>query len=215
MRTKNDDLTGRIFGRWRILGPGPLVKGTRFWACVCTCGEERLVHHYNLVRKKTKSCGCYQREDTSRRRRTHGRSGHPLYSQWQAMRARCLYPHHRDYRFYGARGIMVCEEWKEFDGFLRDMEAGWRKGLTIERVDVDGDYEPSNVRWATQAEQARNTRRTIFLDSPWGTLPASDCARRLGIGVSVFLARYHRGWPPERLYSARKFTRWDKEGVSR
>ncbi len=204
------DLRGRSFHRWRVLDFHHGGERLRFWICECECGRKRVVNQNNLVRSRSRSCGCLQKEVTSKRHKTHGKSHHVLYSQWNAMRARCSKPHHRDYRYYGARGISVCLKWREFAGFLEDMEASWSAGLTIERVNVNGNYEPANVRWATQAEQARNTRRNVLVDSPWGRLTAAECARKIGIRPSVFLFRLRRGWISEQLFSpSRQYNRWN------
>ncbi len=203
-------LEGRNFSRWQVLKFDHQGEHASFWLCQCECGRQRIVNQNNLVAGISRSCGCLQKEVTSQARKTHGKSHHQLYSQWQGMRARCTKPNHRDYRFYGARGIGICLEWCKFDGFLKDMESSWSKGMTIERIDVNGNYELGNVRWATQAEQARNTRRNILVDSPWGRLTASECARKIGIHPSVFLVRLRRGWTGDKLFSAsRQFNRWN------
>ncbi len=209
---RTGDLTGRAFGRWLVVSCfAPLDVGVAaYWNCRCQCGTERIVNQNNLLSGASKSCGCLQKEVIQRIRKTHGKSNHPLYSIWAGMVGRCHNSNNRDYRHYGARGINVCDKWRMFQGFLDEMEASWSKGLTIERVDVNGNYEPSNCRWATQAEQAQNTRRCIIINTPWGKMTARQAALRVGINPSVFLMRLKRGWPQEQLFSPDRYTRWNR-----
>ncbi len=207
------DLTGRNFARWRVIEFSHDGPQARFWRCQCECGVIRVVNQNNLMSHRTLSCGCLQKEVTRKVRYKHGKSNHHLYCMWQGMVARCTKPHHRDYRFYGARGIKVCKKWREFAGFLDDMEAAWSTGMTIERINVNGGYKPSNVRWASQAEQARNTRRNIIVNSPWGRITAAEAARKIGIAGQVFLYRLRRGWTGDKLFSpSRQFNRWNTIG---
>lgn len=207
MRKGIDDLIGRQFSRWQVIRYHGKDGDDHLWECRCSCGKTGLVNHYNLMRKQSRSCGCLQKEAASRAKRTHGKSQHHLYGQWRGMIARCHNPSDRNYRWWGARGIKVCKRWHDFNLWLEDMEPTWSKGMTIEREDVNGNYEPANVRWATQAEQATNTRRNIYLETPWGRLTARQTALRLGINPSVFMARYHRGWPLDRLLSPKRYRR--------
>ncbi len=208
------DLAGRNFSRWRVLELCKMREHdvARFWLCRCECGVERLVNQNNLLSGASRSCGCLQKEIVGDLRRSHNKSSHRLYSIWQHMKARCYKPHHRDYRWYGARGIKVCKPWFRFDGFLADMEKAYSAGMTIERIDVNGNYEPANCRWATRAEQAQNTRRVIILDTPWGHITMRQAALKVGINPAVFRMRVKRNWPPEQLYSPERYSRWTKPG---
>jgi hypothetical protein len=169
MAGKAKDLTGQRFGRLIVLSQGPTRQGpgiksewTQWW-CLCDCGVEKLKGRSELIKGKTKSCGCLKREyDASGRstNRTHGyssgRSRTPTYRSWQNMKSRCspIYAHACDYI---ERGIKVCDRWKDFENFLADM--GERpEGLTLDRINNEGHYEPGNCRWATSSEQAKNKR---------------------------------------------------------
>lgn len=138
----------------------------------------------------TASCGCLVGGKV-----THGKTDTPIYATWCSMRDRCSNPKNKAYYRYGGRGIKVCERWQTFENFYADM--GERPlGMTLERINNDGDYEPANVRWATPMEQANNTRRTVRFDTPLGRLSMREIAKKIGItyrGVQERVGRGRRG----------------------
>jgi hypothetical protein len=163
------EMSGLRFGRLLVVSIDKLNKGKRIkWICQCDCGNETSVDGSKLRAKETRSCGCLQREEQSKRiskanlKHGHNRKGNQsdTHKSWTAMIQRCTNPNYTDYMNYGGRGIAVCERWRSFENFLVDM--GERpKEKSIDRIQVNGNYEPSNCRWATRSEQQKNKRNNF------------------------------------------------------
>jgi hypothetical protein len=159
------DLTGQRFGEWEVIGFSHSTTSQSYWNCRCSCGAEKKVRGGALRRGKSTCCkSCSNSRNWENREDFHGMTHHPLHSTWDEMRRRCNYPNHLAYKHYGGRGISVCERWDWFPNFVEDM--GERpEGMTLDRIDNDGNYEPDNCHWATDPEQSRNRRNTkIRLD---------------------------------------------------
>ena len=155
------DLTDRKFGRLTILRlahtrGGNCIRGRTYWVCLCICGKVVTIRGDSLKRGGTISCGCCTNKDNENAKR-HGMSKTPEYATWSQMKQRCLNPNVSAYKNYGERGIMVCEDWMEFEGFLKDMGHMPGPGYSIDRMDSDGNYEPDNCQWITRSE---NTKRS-------------------------------------------------------
>jgi hypothetical protein len=186
------DITGRQFGELHVVHH---VEG-RKWFCKCSCGKATIVAVDKLNSGHTASCGHLRLDALVRRSTTHGNAPRgaqsPEYRVWCSMVARCTLPTEKSWANYGGRGITVCKRWQKFENFLADM--GPRPaGTTIERVNNDKGYSPSNCRWATKAEQARNTRRTRFITYRKVTKCVSDWAEHFGLTQSTmyyWLGRY-------------------------
>ena len=160
------NLEGQRFGRLVVLElVGTDKRRNRVWKCKCDCGNIVNVQgSYLTSHHHTQSCGCLMRETTSKTMTTHGKTGTRLYMVWKGMNARCRNPNHITYHNYGGRGIKVCDEWLDFSVFEKwALENGYdetakRGKCTIDRIDVNGDYEPSNCRWVDQKTQMNNCR---------------------------------------------------------
>ena len=160
------DLTGQRFGRLVVIKRSENIGRYTAWLCECDCGKEVVVKATYLRSGGTKSCGCLWLENHLKRRKTHGDSKARLYHVWTSIKDRCNNKNNSRYASYGGRGIRICEEWnKSYERFKEwAIQAGYDENAkfgkcTIDRIDNDGDYEPSNCRWADMSTQRRNQRR--------------------------------------------------------
>lgn len=158
--TNNLDLIGKKFGRLTVIEKvAGKTKKYSYWKCLCDCGDEKVVEKSSLTSGNTKSCGCYRKEVTARLKYRHGLRNTSLFERWHSMINRCKNPGCSGYKNYGGRGIFVCEEWKRFENFYEwSMNNGYSHELQIDRINNDGNYEPSNCRWVTRSENCKNRR---------------------------------------------------------
>lgn len=170
------------------------------WRVRCDCGKTLIMPATEFLKGKWKSCGCKRRELISASRRTHGMSKHPAYAVWRSMIDRCHLPTHHAWKNYGGRGIQVCKAWQTFEGFWADMGPSYRPGLTLDRIDVNGNYTPDNCRWVTPKKQNRNRRNNRYIQTPWGRMTVSEASERSGIGVTTLLYRLNAGVPANLLF---------------
>lgn len=186
-------MTGQRYGRWTVLSFVETKNELSRWLCRCDCGTEKIVYRGGLVRNATQSCGCLQKEMLALKTTKHGRSHTKEYKAWHGMIQRCENPNNQKWHRYGARGIHVCARWHDFANFLADM--GERpKGMTIDRIDNNGMYEPSNCRWATQMQQGNNRNNNKRFQILGETITLSDAARKYAISKGTVCSRLRYGW---------------------
>lgn len=192
------DLTGDRFGRLVVVAYAAKRGKRTMLVCRCDCGAERIVDRGNLASGKTRSCGCAVRLGIAHPNQRHGMRKTSVYRRWSGMIQRCTNPKSDQWEHYGGRGIRVCERWLSFEAFHADM-GDPPAGTTLDRIDVDGNYEPGNCRWATAAEQARNRRTSTLLTHAGKTQSISDWSDETGINRQSIRSRIlNLGWSVER-----------------
>jgi hypothetical protein len=198
------------FNRWTVIKRAENDKrGQAQWTCVCECGNTSIVAGKDLRQNKSRSCGCLQREIVTIVKRTHGKSSTRLHRIWSAMRARCHNKNSHEYFRYGGRGISVCEEWRNsFEAFYDwSMRNGYADNLSIDRINNDGNYEPSNCRWATNRVQASNKRTTRLIEYKGEKKMLMDWAETLKLNYHTLASRLYSGrWTIEEAFSTPKLS---------
>lgn len=178
---------GDRFGRLTVISR----QSGRKYLCQCDCGKRTLVFGSNLTRRHSQSCGCLALERVT----THSRSRSPEYKTWMNIRSRCANCNTPYWDQYGGRGISVCKRWEQsFEAFLSDMGPRPSKRHSIDRIDVDGDYEPGNCRWALATVQARNTRRQRYVQWNGRRMTLAEAVESSSVTYNTVLYRLKRGW---------------------
>lgn len=205
-----DNLIGRKFGRLTVLGLSEKQSGRKsYWVCECDCGNKKLVRSDVLKRGQVQSCGCMKKEQdqVNFKRTTHGDahrgSVERLWHTWQGIKKRTSNPKDKAYFRYGGRGITMCDEWRESYSTFKEwaLQNGYADNLTIERIDNNGNYEPSNCRWATIEEQCNNRRTNVLVEWDGKTQNIKQWSEEKGIPYRVLHDRYHRyGLRPPELF---------------
>ena len=199
---KKLNITGKRFGKLvAIKTIGKNKNGGYMWQCKCDCGNEITASVGNLNNGHTKSCGCLRADRCKTNFTKHGLESTRLYDIWRDMRLRCYDERNISYNRYGGRGITICDEWKEDVKAFYDwaIKNGYNDGLTIERIDNDGNYSPENCRWATVKEQANNRRSNVLVTHKGKTQTMKEWANEVGTPYKVVWARMQKlGWSVER-----------------
>ena len=206
------DLTGKVFNRLTVIEfshrNGTSNRYRYFWKCKCECGNEVIRRSDGLTGKGIKSCGCYREEKLAENnfkinnpRKTHGKTNTRLYKIYSKMKERCYNKNYQEYHLYGGRGIKVCEEWKNDFMFFYDwaMANGYNSKLSIDRIEFNGNYEPSNCRWANDYTQANNKRNNILLTHNGKTMTMPEWARELTLPYSTLANRRKKGKSVEEI----------------
>lgn len=189
---KAEDFTGKRFGRLTVKKQFYGKKSKLYCLCLCDCGVEKVVDRSSLKDGRTQSCGCFAKDRHPIR---HGLAGSRIYNIWCAMKGRCNNPNLPFYKYYGERGIKVCEEWNDFKSFYEwAMENGYHDSLTIDRIDVNGGYSPDNCRWVTMGKQSNNRCSTIYMTMDGEKRAIKEWSDILNIPRRVLYWRTTHGW---------------------
>lgn len=191
-------LVGNTYGNLTVVALGYIRDRRSYWICQCECGNQKIVRGDALISLKTISCGCLKKQqDRINLTANHkgGRTKERLYHIWMGMRQRCHNPNNHAYKDYGGRGISVFQEWEDYDVFKQwAFENGYSSNLTIERKNVNGNYEPSNCCWIPQKLQPRNTRKTVYFDFDNGEHSIVEWAEITGLKRATLYTRKKRGY---------------------
>lgn len=201
------DLLGQRFGRLTVIEEtSQRANGSILWKCRCDCGNTVLVRSNHLRRGGVLSCGCFNKEKGV----THGDTHTHLYATWRSLKDRCNNPNHPQYKDYGGRGIKVCDEWNgNYEAYrewsLLNGYADTKRGdCTIDRIDVNGNYEPSNCRWVDMKAQCRNRRNNVVIECDGESHCLSEWAEMLGEPYQKLVSRHRRGWKPHEILYGRE-----------
>ena len=212
---KVQDLTGLRFGKLVVLERSANGKyGDAMWLCQCDCGNKKVVRAGDLRNGNVTSCRCLQREESSKRLKTHGLSRTRLYKIWRKVMERCYNENHAYYHRYGGRGITMCEEWRNDFMAFREwaMANGYADNLTIDREDNDKGYYPDNCRWITMKEQHNNTSQNHLVTMNGKTQNVTQWCEELDVNRACVYRRLKQGLSPEQAFSYKKRRR--KKGES-
>jgi hypothetical protein len=209
-------MIGRKFGRLLVLEKAKVKSRHDKWVCSCDCGKSTVSFGFSLRMGRAQSCGCIAAEKSKERWKnptaemrkkmgthavTHNMSKHPAFRVWTDMKTRCLNPKSKWFPSYGGRGIFICKPWLDsFENFWRDLGGSWVAGASIGRIDNDGNYEPSNVRWETATQQQRNKTNTRYIETVHGKMPLKQAAELSGISDGCLRYRQMAGWPQDKLF---------------
>lgn len=199
------DLTGQRSGRLIVIKEhGRNKQGKAVWLCQCECGNLKTVYSYSLISKTTLSCGCLQKEVVKERSITHNKTKTRLYKTWANIKTRCYNPKFTYYKYYGGRGIKMCDEWQAFEAFHAwAITSGYSDNLTIERIKNDGNYEPGNCKWVTMKEQANNKSSNQNLSYAGKTQTLKQWSEEIGISYYALIQRLHLGWSAKEILTTK------------
>ena len=200
------DISGKRFGRLVAISGNERDKFyNAIWTCKCDCGKVVKVVLQSLKDGKTKSCGCLNREKMGKSNLIHGKSKTRIYHIWRDMRERCTKPSKFGYEYYGGRGIKVCEEWLGSNNFMNfyewSMANGYSEELTIDRIDVNGNYCPENCRWVDLKTQSNNRGDNKFICYNGQTKTLAQWSELLNMSYFALTNRLRNGWSVEKTFT--------------
>jgi hypothetical protein len=206
------ELTDQRFGKLLAIKKSFKKSGLIYWECLCDCGKTHFVRSSLLVNGKVKSCGCLKFEANKGKyyARTHNQSNSKLYTKWKEMKGRCLNEKDKGYKNYGRRGITVCNDWLEFENFYNDMNTSYQEHCringtwktTLDRIDVDGNYNKDNCRWADWKGQANNRRNNHYITYQNETLTLKQWSEKFNIHYPTLKNRItNLKWEPEKAFT--------------
>lgn len=189
------DLTNKRFGKLVVLNFNSISKSKHsIWECKCDCGNKCLSYSTNLIRGVASSCGCIKKSVLGKNTTKHGLSKTRIFKIWAGVRKRCLNEKCQSYHNYGGRGIKICERWNDFYNFYNDMINGYSDELTLDRIDPNGDYTPSNCRWVNHQAQANNRRNNVFICFNGETKTIAQWSNITGVRRNAISYRIKHGW---------------------
>lgn len=195
------DLTGRVFGKLVVLKRVFVENGKgAYWECVCECTGIKIAKSKNLIGGKTTHCGCINNHIV------HGKSTHRLHNIWNSIKDRCNNINSKDYPNYGGRKIKICEEWNNyFVSFYEwSMNNGYKSDLSIDRINVNGNYEPNNCKWSTPSEQQNNKRNTRYIEIDGIAKSITEWSKLTGVNKRTLWDRYNKGLRGNELLKIKK-----------
>lgn len=206
------DYIGLRSGRLVIISFHHKTKSNhKYFICKCDCGKEVIVRGSSIVQQKTKSCGCLAKEKSKERGTKHGMFGTRIYRIWSGIKRRCYDPKVSAYKWYGGKGINYCKEWESFSNFYEwAKNNGYKDNLTIDRIDVNGNYCPENCRWIDDTEQARNRSNNKIIEYNGEKHCLSEWSEIYNINYETLLTRIRRGFPFEEVLNHEKYKQYNK-----
>lgn len=195
---KAKDLIGQKFGRVLVVSKAKNRNGKVYWSCYCDCGKRFETLTSSLTCGKTTSCGCYRHEREIEANIKHGKRNTRIYRIYHGMKNRCYNSQIPKYKNYGGRGVKICDEWLGENGFINfynwAIESGYDNTLTIERIDVNGNYCPKNCKWITEKEQAKNKTNNIYIEIDGRKKILSEWCKEFNIRYGLVHGRISKGW---------------------
>lgn len=195
---------GEKYGRLTLVKETVCTPKKHKWLCRCDCGNYKEVSIYQLKSGECKSCGCLRNEIATEQcysMARHNMARTRVYRIWGGMIERCTNPRSKDFKNYGGRGVSICDEWRNFEGFKEwALSNGYEDTLSIDRIDVNGNYEPSNCRWITIRDQQKNRRNSVIVEYRGETHCLKDWAKITGIPYYTLHGRKQKGWNVSRMF---------------